>query len=872
MHLPEIIPSEDFIHFDEVDATNASLVSRFEEIADKYPDQIAITAQGKSQTYRELNQFGNRIAREILSQGGKEGLPIAILLDHSIGAIASLIGILKTGSPYVPLNLSYPGEKLAAILYDAGVNLVLTDTPFLAVANTALPLNGKLINLDMISSKGISDNLNRPISIYSPASIFYTSGSTGQPKGVVYTHRALVYHSFIDTNALFFSPSDRVSLFNALSFSASRFCVFNALLNGATLCLYDFKTNSVDAAIEWVRDQKITILKVVPAFFKVIYRSLSGQSPFPSLRFIHLGGEAITMIEIDLYRAHSSPSCLLITSLGSTEAGMLTYFPIDHYMPLDGEIIPVGLPLPDKSILLLNENGEPVSTGEIGEIVVNSDYIAEGYWKQPAWTAQKFHADPQDNRRRIFSSGDLGRWREDGLLEYRGRKDDQVKIRGYRIELEEVRAALYQNKAIKDVYIVARTSPYSPDEKQLVAYIIPVTKQAINSNDLRQFLCSRLPDYMIPTWFVFLDALPLNPHGKVDVRVLPAPSREASGPYTPPSNLIEHNLLQIWAQAFGIGDIGIKDDFFELGGNSLLGAMILVDINEKFGQHIPLALFSEYRTIEQMAQFLQNKDASRKDHSLVAIQPLGKKPILFMLPGHGGDVFYFREFAKYLGNDQPVYGLELGIFGTATKPSIDLVETAKRYFQEVQEFQPTGPYYLLGHSFGGVLAFEIAHQMIASGEKVGFLGLLDSYPPGIYPKASFIERILIHRDNLRDLTWEEQISYFLARIKALQIKFMRFRWLRLTAARWNFIPKDVSSVNMIALRGYTAHPYPDKITLFSVREHAWYIHKDPTEGWHRYAGSLDIHLVPGNHSSLLREPHLAILADEVKNCLKAAQD
>jgi thioesterase domain-containing protein len=162
--------------------------------------------------------------------------------------------------------------------------------------------------------------------------------------------------------------------------------------------------------------------------------------------------------------------------------------------------------------------------------------------------------------------------------------------------------------------------------------------------------------------------------------------------------------------------------------------------------------------------------------------------------------------------------------------------------------------------------------MIASGEKVGFLGLLDSYPPGIYPKASFIERILIHRDNLRDLTWEEQISYFLARIKALQIKFMRFRWLRLTAARWNFIPKDVSSVNMIALRGYTAHPYPDKITLFSVREHAWYIHKDPTEGWHRYAGSLDIHLVPGNHSSLLREPHLAILADEVKNCLKAAQD
>jgi len=872
MHLPEIIPSEDFIHFDEVDATHASLVSRFEEIADKYPDQIAITAQGKSQTYRELNQVGNRIAREILSQGGKEGLPIAILLDHSIGAIAALIGILKTGSPYVPLNLSYPGERLAAILSDAGVNLVLTDTPFLAVANTALPLNGKLINLDMISLKGISDNLNRPISTYSPASIFYTSGSTGQPKGVVYTHRALVYHSFIDTNALFFSPSDRVSLFNALSFSASRFCVFNALLNGATLCLYDFKTNSVDAAIEWVRDQKITILKVVPAFFKVIYRSLSGQSPFPSQRFIHLGGETITMIEIDLYRAHSSPSCLLITSLGSTEAGMLTYFPIDHYMPLDRDIIPVGLPLPDKAILLLNENGEPVAPGEIGEIVINSHYIADGYWKQPAWTAQQFHVDPQDKRRRIFASGDLGRWREDGLLEYRGRKDDQVKIHGYRIELAEIRSTLYQHPNIKDAYIVARTSPNSPDEKQLLAYIVPDTRQAINGKSLRQFLTSRLPDYMVPARFVFLEALPLNPNGKIDARALPEPSREASEPYIPASNPIEHDLIQIWAQAFGMENIGIKDDFFELGGNSLLGARILVDINEKFGQNIPLALFSEYTTIERMAQFLQNKDPSRKAHSLVPIQPLGKKPILFMLPGHGGDVFYFREFAKYLGDDQPVYGLELVLSGTAATPSMDLVETAKRYFIEIREFQPFGPYYLLGHSFGGVLAFEIAHQMMASGEKVGFLGLLDSYPPGSYPKASFFDRIVIHYNNLRALSWREQVSYLLARIRAFGIKLMKFRLFRFIAARLKYVPKDVSSVNMIAIRGYSAHPYPGKVTLFRVREHAWYIHTEPTDGWQHNAGNLEIHVVPGSHTSLLREPHLAILADEVKNCLRIARD
>jgi thioesterase domain-containing protein/acyl carrier protein len=480
--------------------------------------------------------------------------------------------------------------------------------------------------------------------------------------------------------------------------------------------------------------------------------------------------------------------------------------------------------------------------------------------------------DPQDNRRRIFASGDLGRWREDGLLEYRGRKDDQVKIRGYRIELAEIRSTLYQHPNIKDAYIVARTPPNSPDEKQLVAYIVPDTRQVINGKDLRSFLSSRLPDYMIPARFVFLEALPLNPNGKIDVRALPEPSREASEPYIPASNLIEHDLIKIWAQAFGIEDIGIKDDFFELGGNSLLGARILVDINEKFGQNIPLALFSEYQTIERMAQFLQSKDANRRAHSLVPIQPLGKKPILFMLPGHGGDVFYFREFAKYLGNNQPVYGLELVLSGTAATPSMDLVETAKRYFLEIQEFQPCGPYYLLGHSFGGVLAFEIAHQMMASGEKVGFLGLLDSYPPGSYPKATFFDRIVIHYDNLRALTWKEQVSYLRMRIKAFGIKLMQFRLFRFTAARMKYVPKDVSSVNLIAIRGYTAHPYPGKVTLFRVREHAWYIHKEPTDGWQQYAGCLEIHVVPGNHTSLLREPHLAILADEVKNCLQIAQD
>jgi amino acid adenylation domain-containing protein len=872
MRLPEITSPEDFVPFDEGDANHASLVSRFEQIVDKYPDQIAVTAQGQSQTYRELNRFSNRIAREIISLGSEEGHPVAILLDHSIGAIAALIGILKTGRPYVPLNLSYPGEKLAAILSDAGINLVLTDTQFLGLAAPSLPPNGRLINLDTISADAKSENLNQPISTYAPASILYTSGSTGKPKGVIYTHHALVYHSFVDTNALFFSPSDRVSLFNALSFSASRFCVFNALLNGATLCFYDFKTNSVGAAVDWIRDQEITILKAVPAFFRMIYGTLSRQSFFPSVRFIHLGGEGTTMVEINLYRAHSAPSCLLITSLGSTEGGMLTYFPIDQHTPLDGEIIPIGLPLPEKSILLLNENGESVPPGEIGEIVINSHYIADGYWKQPAWTAQQFHVDPQDNQRRIFSSGDLGRWRPDGLLEYRGRKDDQVKIRGYRIELAEIRSTLYQHSKIKDAFIVARMPPYSADEKQLVAYIVPDAGQAINGKDLRSFLSSRLPDYMIPARFVFLEALPLNLNGKIDVRALPEPSRDASEPYKPPSNPIEHDLIQIWTHAFGMEDIGIKDDFFELGGNSLLGARILVDINEKFGQNIPLALFSEYQTIERMAQFLQSKDGSRKSHSLVPIQPLGKKPVLFMLPGHGGDVFYFREFAKYLGNDQPVYGLELVLSGMAATPSMDLVETARRYFREIQEFQPCGPYYLLGHSFGGVLAFEIAHQMIASGENVGFLGLLDSYPPGTYPKATFLDRIVIHYDNLRDLTWKEKVSYLWERIKAIEIKLMQFRLFRFTASRLNYIPKDVSSVNMIAIRGYTAHTYPGKVTLFRVREHAWYIHMEPTDGWQQYAQSLEIHVVPGNHTSLLREPHLAILADDVKNCLQIAQD
>jgi thioesterase domain-containing protein/acyl carrier protein len=565
-----------------------------------------------------------------------------------------------------------------------------------------------------------------------------------------------------------------------------------------------------------------------------------------------------------------SPDCVLDNVYASTEGGIVTIQQYDQHSDISDPIPPLGFPAPDIDITLVGDAGQAVGLGQEGEIIVKSRYLIRGYWHKPELTETVFHHDPADPELRIYHTGDLGRWLPDGRLEFVGRKDNQVKIRGFRVEINEILLALSTHPAIKEVVIEPRPVPHAMQEKRLIAYIVPNQGMDPTSMDLRTFLAAKLPNFMIPARFVFLDKFPLNTNNKVDVHALPEPTRESEADFVAPRNAVEEELVKIWTAGFRFEGIGIQDDFLELGGDSLLAAQILTDIEDQFNCNLPLALLAECRTIEQMARYIEHSN-DKLASSIIVFQSGGIRPPLFLFPGHHGDSFYFRDLARRLGNDRPVYGLELVLSGTKTVPSIHMEQTAAGCLREIQELQPDGPYFMAGHSFGGMLAFEIAQQLARSGQAVAFLGLFDTFAPGSYPHAEVPERVNIHRQNMLHLSWGERLKYGRERVKDLAGRILSSSFLVYFAERLKILPKDISWINQTAYSNYRPGLFPGKITLFRANERPSYVRSDLTAGWKDYAAELEILDIPGSHASMLGDSNVEWLAVEMKKCIEAAQ-
>jgi thioesterase domain-containing protein/acyl carrier protein len=600
--------------------------------------------------------------------------------------------------------------------------------------------------------------------------------------------------------------------------------------------------------------------------------SLSGsaQTHFPDIRLLDCGGGKLIRQDLQGWRRLFPPTCLLNYYYGSTEAGLVTIQKYTPDSPISDPVPPLGFPAPDCEIVLVDAAGQAVGPGLEGEILIKSRYLIRGYWHKPELTETVFHHNPADPEMRIYHTGDLGRWLPDGRLEFLGRKDNQVKIRGYRVETDEVLTALSSHPGVKDAYVAARPVPHALEEKRLVAYVVPAPAVNLTGMELRTFLSARLPDFMIPARFVFLDKFPLNVNSKVDARALPEPARESEADFVAPRNPAEQELVKIWTAAFRFEGIGVQDDFLELGGDSLLAAQILTDIEDKFNRHLPLALLAECRTIEQMARYIE-RSGDQLVSSIIVFKSGGIRPPLFLFPGQHGDSFYFRDLACRLGNDRPVYGLELVLSGTKTTPSIRMEQTAAGCLREILELQPAGPYFLAGHSFGGMLAFEIAQQLVRSGQTVAFLGLFDTFAPGSYPHAEVPERVNIHRENLRRLSWMERLNYGLKRVQSLAGRILSSSSLLYTVEKMKMLPKDIGWINRTAYSRYRPGQFPGKLTLFRVVERPSYVRSDLTAGWKDYAAELEILDVPGSHTSMLGGSNIERLAVEMKKCVEAAQ-
>jgi amino acid adenylation domain-containing protein len=610
-------PSGTFVEFPKEEIAQ-SIPERFEKIVRMYPDRLAVKDKDRSLTYDELNKNANRIARAILEKRGPDSEPIALLFEHGIDVIAAIFGVLKAGKFYVVLDPSFPQERMAYILENSGTPLIVTNHRNREFARKLASDRLSLLNIDEISGFSFSDNLNLPVSPDFLATILYTSGSTGKPKGVMEPHRFTLNHLKSSTETLRLSINDRVTLLHSLAFATGHFHLLLSLLNGASLFPFDVKSSGVHTLAKWLEEEQISLCRLPPSLFRQLAESLSGQENLESLRLILLSGAPITQVDFDLYKKNFGAETQLNFVMGSSEAGIICSAVVDRTFCFPKEGTPLGYPTPGKQVLLLDENGVEVGPGQVGEIVVKSRNSKLGYWNQPDLTGTNFLPDPSGGDERVYWTGDLGRMLPDGFLIHLGRKDVMVKIRGYRVEIAEIERVLLAHPKVKDVGVVAWD--HEPGEKYLVAYVVPLGDAAPTINELNNFLKENLPDYMMPSAFMFLQSLPLT-NGKLDRTALPRPDHKRPNleqPYAPPHGDVEVRLVQLWEEILNVRPIGMHDNFFDLGGHSLAASRVISRVIQAFQLELPVKALFDAPTVAEMAAIITQNQAKRASDAELA--------------------------------------------------------------------------------------------------------------------------------------------------------------------------------------------------------------------------------------------------------------
>jgi amino acid adenylation domain-containing protein len=574
-----------------------SITSRFDAIARRHADRVAVQSGGARITYAELSDWVDRIAQAILGRQPRPDAPVALMLNKGPAFFAAMLGALKAGSGFVPLENVYPQERFRRMLEDSGAGLVLTSPEVGAVPNGLAALN--VADLPGVCASG---SVFPPVSPDALAYLLYTSGSTGGPKGVSHTHRSALQNVVKYTNAFHISCQDRLTVLHSCSASAGVVEVLCGLLNGAMLCPWDLRDQGLAGMAEWIEREGVTIYSWSPTPFRQFVHTLEPLRKLRSPRLAVLGNEPVLGRDMALVREHFSESCLFVSRLGTTETNNFAIWFASATTPIPEGTVPAGYAVEGKEVLLLDEAGKEVGLNRVGEIVVRSDYLAAGYWRNPALTQSRFPLDPTGSGKRVFLTGDLGILRPDGCLECIGRKDFQLKVRGARIDPGEIEEALLQIPSVKAAVVVG--APALEGETRLVAYVIPSTPVRPTVTALRHALGKRLPDFMIPSKFVFLERLPLTPSGKLDRRGLPSvgderPSLDAA--FLAPRTPFEKVLCAMWESVLGVKPIGVHDDFTDLGGTSLTAAMIVSRLGESLRVELPVRALFESSTVATLA-------------------------------------------------------------------------------------------------------------------------------------------------------------------------------------------------------------------------------------------------------------------------------
>jgi amino acid adenylation domain-containing protein len=865
----------------------------FEEQVERTPEAVAVVFEEQCLTYTQLNARSNQLAHFLQKQGVGPEVLVGLCIERSLEMIVSLLGILKAGGAYVPLDTTWPLQHLDFILKDSATPILLTQehlqARFAGQNATILTLESQSCfeeeSRENPQSGAVADNR---------AYVIYTSGSTGRPKGVQICHRAAVNLQRGLRETVLGERSNcslNATLNASLSFDSS---VKQLLLLLDGHCLHivpeEIRADGLHFA-RFLSAKRIQYLDCTPAHMQLLVSAGLLHKDAVRPEIVLMGGEAVPEA---LWQAMASCTDMAVYNVyGPTECTVDT---TTARICSSEQVVIIGKPLANTQTFILDAQRQPVPVGVAGELYIGGAGVAQGYLNRPELTAEKFVPDPFHSQpgARLYRTGDLCRYLPDGNLEFLGRIDHQVKIRGFRIELGEIETVLCQHPQVREAVVLAREDV--PGDKQLAAYVA-ADKALVNGKMLREYLCGKLPDYMVPAAFVLLEALPLSTNGKIDRRALPAPDRsgrDVAGTLVAPRSPLEARLAEIWQEVLGISSVSVDADFFDLGGHSLLAIRLLDEIKRVIGEGLSLAEMFRAPTVGQMAGLLQRKQKGADAWSpLVSLQPLGERLPLFCAPVGGGSAFYYRTLAEHIGMEQPLYVFEpLGMNGVDA-PHKTIEEMAAYYIRHMRIVQPHGPYRLCGLSFGGLVAYEMARQLKMAGEKIGCLILFDTLAPGHFgteqPTVQGVPLFLqeahyhvgFHLENLAVCgALDDKLGYMRSRLKRLKRRLQEHRgndsWkssrenpIRLALPE---IFQNVLLAERQAREQYCPGSYSGRIILLRARLQQPGLKVDPLMGWDRLGKDIDVIETPGTHFSLLEEPCVHVTLKHVIKALEYIDD
>ena len=850
----------------------------FEAQVARSPDKVAVVEGGRRLSYDELNRRANQLAHHLIAMGVTADVPVGLFVERSLDMAVGVLGILKAGGAYLPLDPGYPEERLEFMISDSGTPVIVTQERLA----TSLPENSaQVIALDAEWDRIAQEPETEPdvpFSVTNLAYVMYTSGSTGKPKGVLVPHRGVANHCLASVEQYGIQPDDRVLQFFSINFDGSVEELFPAWACGATVILRSADMLASTASfLSWIREHGITVIDLPTAYWHELVNGLvlSGDPLPEALRAVIVGGEKASMSAYKRWCGVSGGRVRWFNTYGPTECTVVStvYEPDASVGREAGERdLPIGKPIANTRIYVVDRNLQPVPIGVPGEMLIGGAGVARGYLNRPELTDERFIPDHLGNNTedRLYRTGDLVRYLPDGNIEFLGRTDFQVKFRGFRIEPGEIERAIEQHPSVRESIVLMRED--TPGQKYLTAYWTSKGETS-SPTEPRALLKERLPEYMVPTAFVLMDAFPTTPNGKVDRKALPQPESsgiESEAPYEAPRNETERTLSEIWADVLGVERVGIHDNFFAMGGHSLLTLQVLDRAHRAGIDLAPQDMFN-HQTIGELVAAVASKTADSEEtrwSSLVPLQPGGSRRPLFLVHTTPGDILGYGNLVHHLGPDQPCYGLQsLGLHDPEQAHG-SIEEMAAYYVDLILSVQPEGPYVLGGWCYGGIVAVEMARLLMAKGHEIGLLALIETWAekPSLRHVRYYLDRVraVLAMGIPRTFRYvRAKVSHALARRAETDAEVL------VVDLEYGDLKnrKHVLKTNTEAVERYRTTPYPGRVTLFNIEDAGDGIIPDPNAGWSTLAAEIECHPIASSHTDILQEPQVKNLAGEIRTCL-----